>query len=147
MSEFDKAESKGRTIVENIIKDKCVAYEFQETTSTIDLFVTGYTTTAAIEIKDRERYNAKDVERFGGMYIKETKYKSLTGTTIDGYTPYFFVIFKDWIYVWDITKINPVFHEEYLDNTCVVDTGKSYQSISYLHLEDAIKKYKTADYK
>lgn len=147
MNEFDKAEDKGRTIVENLIKNRCVAYEFQDTTSTIDLFVTGYTTTAAIEIKDRERYKANDVENFGGMYIKETKYKSLTGTTLNGYTPFFFVIFKDWIYVWDITKLNLKFQDEYLDNTCVVDTGKSYQSISYLHLDDAIKRYRTEDYR
>lgn len=147
MSEFDKAEDKGRKIIENLIKDKCVAYEFQSTTSKIDLYATGYTATAAIEIKDRERYNAEEVEKFGGMYIKETKYKSLTGSTLNGYTPLFFVIFKDWIYVWDITKVNLTFKNEYLDNTCVINTGKSYQSISYLHLDDAIKRYRTIDYK
>lgn len=147
LDEFDIAEKKGRYIVERLISGHCVNYEFTEKGNPIDLYATGFTKNAAIEIKLRENYNANDVENFGGMYIKETKYKSLTGTTLNGYTPFFFVIFKDWIYVWDITKVNLKFQDEYLDNTCVVDTGKSYQSISYLHLDDAIKRYRTEDYR
>ena len=146
MDNFDLAEEKGRTIVENLIKDRCVAYEFQNTTSRIDLLVTGFTKTAAIEIKYREKYTAEQVETFGGMYIKENKYKSLMSVT-DEYTPYFCTIFSDYIYLWDLTKVDVTFHEEYLDNTCVYDTGKSNQSVSYLHLKDAIAKYETSHYK
>ena len=46
----------------------------QEQLNPIDLFVTGYTTMASIEIKDRERYNAEVIDNLGGHYIKRKKY-------------------------------------------------------------------------
>lgn len=145
-AKFVEAENKGRKPIENLIKNKCVAYEFQSTKSQVDLFVTGHTKTAAIEVKDRERYNADEVEKFGGMYIKENKFNSLMDTTISGYTPYFAVVFKDYIYLWDLTLINLEFHEEYLKVTEVEDNGWSYQSVSNLHIKDAIVKYETKRY-
>ena len=147
MNQFDKAEEKGRRIIENLIKNKCVNYEFQPTASKIDLFVTGLTGTAAIEIKDRERYTAEQIEGFGGMYIKETKYNSLTATTLNGYKPIFCTIFQDKIALWDLSDMELEFHNEYLANTCVLDTGRSYQSVSFLHINDAIATYKTNLYK
>lgn len=142
---FEEAEDKGRIIAENLIKDRCIAYEFQPTTSTIDLFVTGYSKTAAIEVKYRDHYTAQDVENFGGMYIKEKKYKSLMSVA-DEYTPYFCTIFSDYIYLWDLTKVDLTFHNEYLDVNCVVDHGKSIQSVSNLHIKDAVAKYETKRY-
>ena len=147
MNKFDKAEEKGRRIIENLIKNKCVNYEFQPTASKIDLFVTGLTDMAAIEIKDRERYTAEQIEGFGGMYIKETKYCSLTATTLNGYKPIFCTIFKDIIVMWDLDGMNLQFHDEYLDNTCVIDTGKSKQSVSFLHISAATATYQTELYK
>lgn len=146
MTEFDKAEEKGRRVIENLIKNRCVNYEFQSTSSKIDLFVTGLTDMAAIEIKDRERYTAEQVESFGGMYIKETKYNSLTATTLSGYKPIFCTIYSDIIAMWDLSNLKLEFHDEYLDNTCVMDTGQSYQSVSFLHIDDAVATYKTEKY-
>ena len=146
MEEFDKAEEKGRRIIENLIKDKCVRYEFQSTTSKIDLYVTGLTDMAAIEIKNRQKYTAEEIEGFGGMYLKEKKYCSLTATTLNGYKPIFCAIFSDYIYMWDVTKMDITFHDEYLDNTCVINTGKSTQSVACLHIKDAISRYETSRY-
>lgn len=145
-SKFDEAEEKGRKIIENLIMNKCKAYEFQPVTNPIDLYVTGYVTTAAVEIKYRERYKAQDVENFGGMYIKETKYKSLMSVA-DEYTPYFCTVFSDYIYLWDLTKVDITFHKEYLDTKCVIDKGKSIQSVSNLHLKDAVARYETRHYR
>lgn len=147
MNKFDEAEEKGRTIVERLISGHCINYEFQPTNSKIDLFVTGLTDMAAIEIKDREKYTSDDIEKFGGMYIMQHKYNSLTATTLSGYKPIFCSIFSDYIMMWDVNNVDITFHDEYLDNTNVIDTGKSSQSVGYLHIKDAIAKYETRRYK
>lgn len=147
MNEFDKAEEKGRKIIENLISEKCVRYEFQPTSSKIDLYVTGFTDIVAIEIKDRENYSSKDIEDLGGMFIMQHKYNSLTATTLSGYRPLFCAIFNDWIYFWDIMDINVTFHDRYLPNTEVINTGKSTQSVACLSIKDAIARYETKNYR
>lgn len=142
------AEDKGRRIIENLIKGRVMNYEFtQEPLNPIDLFVTGYTTTASIEIKDREKYTADFIENLGGHYIKKKKYDNLMKTMESGYTPYFTAIFKDWIYVWDLTKITPEWeHKEMEINNFNNKTKRDYE-ITYLHTSEAIKRYETHKYK
>ena len=55
------------------------------------------------------------------MYLKKTKYNSLMETMESGYTPYFAVIFKDYIYLWDVSTLDLEFHNEYLENNCVIE--------------------------
>lgn len=147
MDKFDKAEEKGRQIVERLISGHCINYEFQPTNSKIDLYVTGLTSKAAIEIKDRERYTAEAIESFGGHYIKYNKYCSLTASTISGYQPFFCSVFKDKIMLWDIMNTNITWEDKYLDNTEVINTGKSVQKVGYLHIADAVAEYPTEKYK
>lgn len=146
MNEFDKAEIKGRSIIERLISGHCFNYEFQPTNSKIDLYVSGLTDNAAIEIKCRQRYTAEEIEKFGGHYIKYNKYCSLTASTIDGYKPFFCSIFKDKILFWDIMNTNITWEDKYLPNTEVVDTGKSTQRVGYLHIADAVAEYDTSKY-
>lgn len=147
MTKFDEAEEKGRSITERLISGNCLNYEFQPTNSRIDLFVTGFTEKAAVEIKDRERYTSEEIEGFGGMYIKWTKYCSLTATTLNGYKPIFLTIFKDKITMWDIANTDITWEDKYLPNTEVINTGKSIQKVGYLHVKDAIAVYETENYR
>lgn len=147
MTEFDKAETRGRVIVERLISGHCINYEFKPTNSKIDLYVTGITENAAIEIKNRQKYTAEEIEGFGGHYIKYNKYCSLTASTIDGYKPFFCSIFKDKILFWDIMNTPITWEDKYLSNTEVVDTGKSVQKVGYLHIGDAVASYETKQYK
>lgn len=146
-TQFDIAEEKGRSVVERLISGHCVNYEFQPTNSKIDLYVTGLTEKAAIEIKNRQKYTSEDIEGYGGMYIKWTKYCSLTASTLNGYKPIFLSIFKDKIAMWDVMNQSIEWEEKYLDNTEVIDTGKSIQKVGYLHINDAIRTYETDKYK
>lgn len=147
MTKFDCAEEKGRRVIERLVSGHCLNYEFQPTNARIDLYVSGITENAAIEIKNRQKYTAEDIESFGGHYIKYNKYCSLTASTLDGYKPFFCSIFKDKILFWDIMNTPITWENRYLDNTEVVNTGKSVQKVGFLHIKDAVAEYQTNKYK
>lgn len=137
---FEQAEVIGRTIVEKFISGHCINYEFTiDKFNHIDLFVTGYTKTASIEIKNRQTYTSTQIENYGGQYIWEEKYKALTATTISGYQPYFLAIYKDAIYLWDIMNIPMDFKPKKLPKATMEDRGDADYRISYLHLKDGIR--------
>jgi hypothetical protein len=102
---------------------------------------------ASIEIKDRERYNAEVIDNLGGHYIKRKKYDNLMKTMQSGYTPYFAVIYKDWICVWDLTKITPEWVHKDLEINNFSNFTKIDYEIAYLKTDDAIKRYKTDKYR
>lgn len=147
MDRFFEADKEGRDIIERLVSGNCINYEFTEAKGRIDLFVTGFNHTSAIEIKKR-KYTSDYIEKKGGHYLMEHKYDDLMKAyNNSGYTPLFCVIFNDYIYFWDVSKIDITFHDKYLDNTEVINTGKSIQKVGYLHVKDAIAVYETENYR
>lgn len=150
MDLIEKAEKKGRDIVYNLIKDKVDNYEFTEWKyAAVDLFVTGFTDTAAIEIKDREDYTADKIEELGGMYLMKNKYDSLMYIQdVSGYTPYFLAIFKDKIVMWNLNRLNIEWTKDVLPNTTYGENkGEGEKEFAYIHIKDAIRFYETKHYK
>ena len=149
MDKYYEKDLGGRIVLNNLAKNKCKRLKFSGPKGKIDAFATGYTKTAAIEIKDRRNggYYAEEVERCGGQYIHKHKYDDLINAMVQsGYTPYLMAIFEDWIYFWDLTNLKLTFHEEWLKNTEVEDNGWSWQLVSNLHIKDAIARYETRYY-
>lgn len=140
---FEQAEVIGRTIVEKFISGHCINYEFTiDKFNHIDLFVTGYTKTASIEIKNRQTYTLNEINNLGGLFLPYHKYCALTGTTVSGYTPYYLAIFKDEIVIWDISNYKPEWVEKELPKATMEDRGTQTYKISYLKIEDAVWKKK-----
>lgn len=145
---INEAEQKGRVIIKNLVDGRCERYEFTtDPHDHIDLYLTGFTDMAAIEIKDRENYTADQVESFGGQYIMKHKFISLMQAAKLGYRPIFIAIFKDRIMMWDLTDMTFEWKKKKLDRLNVADVGKKEYWQSELHLKDAIKEYETERYR
>ena len=139
----------GRVIIVNLIETKGGKVEEALCYDSVDLLSTGLTCTAAIEVKDRsEKYMSTTIEKLGGNYIMKKKYDRMNELFKPNYDKLFFaVVFKDFIYLWDITDKDFEWEWKYLPNTTVEDTGYSWQQCSYLHLKDAVAKFNTKKYK
>lgn len=144
MDEYTKEDKKGRKIIIRLIESKGGMAEEAGDKESVDVFATGLTT-AAIEVK-RRNYTSKQIEDLGGNYIMKSKYDRLIKYKAKYDKVLFSAIYTDYIYVWDITDMDFNWTSSLLPNATVEDKGDSEQEHSYLHIKDAVKRYKTEKY-
>jgi len=135
---FSAAEKAGRNIVEKIISGHCINYEFtKDRYCPVDLFVTGYTKKAVVEIKNRTGYTSNDVDNMGGHIFEWKKYTGLT--SYDGYEPIYTITYPDCTIMWNVSAITPdrfVTEDKYKHYT-VVSSGTITKKVAYLKKEEA----------
>lgn len=148
MNEFQNAELRGRTVVENLIKEKVINYEFtKDPYNPIDLFITGSNGTFSVEIKNRRPYTSEQIESYGGHWIMKHKWDDLMEAYENsGYTPYFLAIFQDIIALWNLTTIEPVWKEKEFERNNYTDHSLKDYQYTELHLSSATHTYKTEKY-
>ena len=106
MDEFDKAECEGRRIIEQIISGHCINYEFtKDKYCGVDLLLTGYSATVAMEIKNRTGYTSTEIDEMGGHIFEWKKYEALKDYGKYYEKPIYTIIYPDEILMWDISAI------------------------------------------
>lgn len=143
MDKYGEAELIGRQKVWNMISGHCSEYYFTNQTTNVDLFLTGMTGVEVVgEIKYRSGYTMTAIEEMGGQMLEKKKYDALM--EYKGYMPLYFVLYKDYLVVWDIRKINK---EDFVTETkyhlyTVEESPTITKQVHYLKIKDAVTKIK-----
>lgn len=118
--DFDEDEIKGRRIWDLIINGRVIDSEFTpDKYAKVDNLLTGFTKTAAVELKYRKpKYTSTMVDEMGGHVLEWNKFTALT---ID-YKTYelhlYVMIYKDYILMWDVSYVNDdMFYWKYYPKT------------------------------
>lgn len=104
---FDEDEIKGRYVTSRLIEGNVIDYEFtKDKYDKVDLFVTGYTHTAAIEIKYRKpQYTSTIIDKKGGHILEWDKFTALTIDCKSYDVPIYEMIYTDSILMWDVSYV------------------------------------------
>lgn len=139
MDKYREAEKVGRQRVWNLISGHCAECYFTSQKANVDLFITGTTGVEVVgEIKYRSGYTMNEIENIGGQMLEKKKYDALM--EYEDYMPLYFVLFKDYLVVWDMRKVdkdNFVEETKYHKST-VEDSPTITKQVQYLSITDAV---------
>lgn len=139
MDKYAEAEMVGRQKVWNLISGHCSEYYFTNQTANVDLFLTGTTGVEVVgEIKYRSGYTMNAIEEMGGQMLEKKKYDALM--EYEDYMPLYFVLFKDYLAVWDVRKVD---RDDFIEETkyhqsTVEESPTITKQVHYLSIRDAV---------
>lgn len=146
MDEFEKAECEGRKIIEQLISGHCINYEFtKDKYCGVDLLVTGYSATVAMEIKNRTGYTSTEIDEMGGHIFEWKKYEALKDYGKYYEKPIYTIIYPDEILMWDISTITDdrfQLEDKKYKMVTVVESEIIPKKVAYLKKDEAIWKKK-----
>jgi len=141
---FDEDEIKGRYVMSCVIDGNVIAYEFtKDKYEKVDLLVTGFSKTAAVEIKYRKpKYTSTYIDNLEGHMLEWNKFTALTIDYKTYEVPIYAMIYTDSILMWNVSDITEdmfVYEEDKYPNTTEgKNKRKVPKKVCYLKRKDAI---------
>ena len=139
IDKYAEAEMIGRQKVWSMISGHCAEYYFTNKTANVDLFLTGTTGVEVVgEIKYRSGYTMNEIEELGGQMLEKKKYDALL--EYEDYMPLYFVLYKDFLAIWDIRKVDK---DDFIEETkyhqsTVQESPTITKQVHYLKIKDAV---------